>query len=37
VATRLRASARFPRFRRVAVAAVYVGLGLAAVFVHPAQ
>jgi threonine/homoserine/homoserine lactone efflux protein len=36
-AARLHASARFPRLRRIAVAAVYVGLGLAAAFVHPVK
>jgi len=36
-AARLHASTRFPRLRRIAVAAVYVGLGLAAAFVHPVR
>ncbi len=32
---RLRADRRFPRIRRLAVGAVYVGLGIAAALVHP--
>jgi threonine/homoserine/homoserine lactone efflux protein len=35
LAERLRASQRFPRVRRVLVGMVYVGLGCAAVLIHP--
>lgn len=36
-AARLRGDTRFPRVRRVAVAAVYVGLGVAAALLHPVK
>jgi len=36
-AARLRGDTRFPRVRRIGVAAVYVGLGLAAALLHPVK
>jgi threonine/homoserine/homoserine lactone efflux protein len=36
VAARLHANSRFPQVRRVVVATVYIGLGLAAALIHPA-